>query len=126
MYMPGRLRTASRPSSTVMEEAPYSGTEVPTAAWAAGSCLVVPFKGFVLSYLTRTHHGHKPASGAQVSVLAREFGCRQAGESGLFWASGVPSGTALRMAQDTPQIGVDGGVGEERAGQLAAASIAQD
>src|SRR5262249_32215005 len=76
MYMPGRLRTASRPSSTVMEEAPYSGTEVPTAAWAAGSCLVVPFKGFLASFLTRTPHGHKRSAGAQVHDFSLEFGTR--------------------------------------------------
>src|SRR3974390_1911477 len=104
MYMPGRLRTASRPSSTVMEEAPYSGTEVPTAAWAAGSCLVVPFKGFVPSFLTRAHHRHKRTSGGQALVLAGEFRSGRAGETGRFRASGVPSGTALRIGQNSPQI----------------------
>src|SRR5262249_44637513 len=125
MYMPGRLRTASRPSSTVMEEAPYSGTEVPTAAWAAGSCLVVPFKGFVSSFLTRTHHAHKRRSGLQATDLTEEFGCQRDGGRGRFSASSIACGTALRTAQNSSQIGENGGVREEHRGQLTASSVGQ-
>ena len=60
MYIAGRLRTASSPSSTVMEEAPYSGTEGAAAAWAAGSCLVVPVKGFAVVF-PNTHPPHSQA-----------------------------------------------------------------
>src|SRR5215475_9434499 len=67
MYMPGRFRTASRPSRTVMEDAPYSGTEVPTAAGAAGSCLVVPFKGFPHAF-DNTHTPRSQACGSVASV----------------------------------------------------------
>ena len=87
MYMPGRLRTASRPSRTVIEEAPYSGTEVPTAAWAAGSCLVVPFKGFLRSFLTRTPLANKPVACAKCRTLQ--------GNS----APDPPSSSALRNPQ---------------------------
>src|SRR5215470_15319494 len=125
MYMPGRLRTASSPSRTVMEEAPYSGTEVPTAAWAAGSCLLVPFKGFPRHFLTRAPHAHKPVSGLQVADLARDFGSWPTLEKQPSEASGVCPRRPLRTVQNPAQIGEHGGVREEGAGELPPCSIGQ-
>src|SRR5512144_2059577 len=125
MYMPGRLRTASSPSSTVIDEAPYSGTEVPTAAWAAGSCLVVPFKGFRGSFLTRTPHAHKPVAALQVPAVSREFGTRPTLRSRRPERSGVDPRRPFRTAQNTAQIREHGRVGEQGARELATRPVGQ-
>src|SRR6476620_4339965 len=97
MYMPGRFRTASRPSSTVMSLAPYSrDVAVPDGAAAAASC----------STASAT------SSTAGISALSLATG---AFDSSMFvegrplplpWKRLLPTGTSLT----TPGVSADLGI----------------
>ncbi|HBH44015.1 MAG TPA: hypothetical protein DDY28_06375, partial [Hyphomonas atlantica] len=103
IYMPGRLRTASRPFRTLIEPAPYSGDSacVPSAIKASSS-----IRGFAFIY--RGFDAQRPQMRGGICSPENSF---KTGSCGPIWPAGRPSadGRGKKVSKNPGIRGDSGG-----------------